>query len=638
MSRAEARKIKAEQEQEERERRASSMRVLLFRSYVPWLAGLGVFALGGVEWLLRWLNGPMVAVTFASLAGLALAWVAWMIGRRTAKWRGAAYRAALVASVWLMLAAAKGPSWNAPLFLAIGVVLSSSSWWKAHRPGYPTAPVVVPVPVRTEESKAVLWAENLGGQGDLFPGSKLTDMDTSRPNCESYTLVLRAGKQSFMTVVRQLDLIGGGLYTPVERLVLEPHEDRNPNHVKLTIVNSSPIEKTMNYAGARIVGDSRNMIEVGPYGDGDGWARWRMWQPGEEAMTGSWLSGLIIAGTGIGKSRLMELLAAGYMASGNAVVWFVDPQGGASSPALQDAADWYVSSEGVARMIDALEQIAKAREAENSDEGWKRFDPSPERPGIVVFLDEGHVTIERYGARLEKLARKTQKVGISFVVLTQGASLESLGKDILRASLMANLIVMKTGSGQTKNLLPGLTVDPETLPKIAGFGYTIGERTAPFRAEYVAKPEEWFARYRMPKLDALSANAARDVYGMRHEAAAEEREANRRYVAALRAGEQPTLDEVDEDEPVQDQPHAGPFDLPVFPSDEGARPHDKPSWQRIIALVGQGTTRTEEIRKAMGLGKSQTQALLNKLVEEGHLERPTVGVYAIAGSASPPER
>lgn len=641
--RVEARKLRQDAIAARKERRETSMLFLLRRQFVPWLVGVGLFAVAGVIWLMQWLsNDPFVPSMTVLGVALVAVWVAFMVGRRHQQWRGAAYRAAVVASVWLVYAAHDGPSWGAVLVWMVGVIVSSSSWWKVHRLGYPKAPSVPVVPVSKQESVPALWDQHLGGQGCVLAGSVLSDPDDSKANCESYTINLRPGKQTITGTIGYLELIAGGLYTPVRNLVLEPHPDQNPNHVKLTVVRVSPIEKTLTYAGARIVGDHRHMIEVGPYGDGDGWARWRMWQPGEKPMTGSWLSGLIIAGTGIGKSRLMELLAAGYMASGCAVTWFIDPQGGASSPALQEYADWYVSSEGAGRMIAALEEIAAAREKENSVMGWTRFDPTPSRPGIVVFLDECHVTIARYGAKLEALARKTQKVGISFVGLTQGGSLESLGKDTLRASLMANLIVMKTGSNQTKNLLPGLTVDPETLPKIAGFGYTIGtdgSRTAPFRAEYLAEPEAWFARYKMPKLDALSANAAGDVYQLRQEKAVEEQEADRKYVEQLRAGSiQSTLDEPDE-EPVQDEPsQGGAFQVAAFPSSPAARPQDKPSWQRIIALVAQGVTRTAEIQKAVGLSPSQTAALLKELLEKKHLEQPTRGVYAIAGSASTPER
>jgi hypothetical protein len=635
-----ARDLKLENARLLEERRANSMRVLLRKQTAPWIVAAAVFVVGAICWLIRWRMDPLTAVLLAVLADLVIAWVAFMVGRRTKKWRTRVHLAAGVASLWLLYAAGTGPSWDAPLVWIVGTIVSSSAWWKANRPPHPKAPSREAVPVPVDQSIPVLWAEHLGGPGAILAGSALSDKDTTKVNCESYTVNLRPGKQSITGTLSYLELIAGGLATPVKQIVLEPHPDQNPNHVKLTVVQHSPIEKTIDYAGARIVGDHQHMIELGPYGDGDGYARWRMWQPGEQPMTGSWLSGLIIAGTGIGKSRLMELLAAGYMKSGNAIVWFNDPQGGASSPALQEYADWYTSTERTEHMIGALERIATAREKQNSVRGWKRFDPSPERPGIIALLDEGHVTIARYGNRLEALARKTQKVGVGFGVLTQGASLESLGKDILRASLMANLVVMKTGSSQTKNLLPGLPVDPEMLPKIAGFGYSVGtdgSRTAPFRAEHVAEPEHWFAQYKMPKLDALSAKAAGDVYQFRREAVAEEQEKDREYVEQMESGTyQPEPPEPDLDDWTPEPAVPRAFEVVRFPTAVAAP--EKPARERVLVAVAQGTTRTREIGDAVGLGPSQLHAVLKDLLEKGELERPTPGVYQLAGVVSNPER
>ncbi|HEY3559679.1 MAG TPA: hypothetical protein VGL05_19555 [Kribbella sp.] len=643
LTKREAEKIRLADEARRKELRENGMRARLAAQHLPWRLAAGVALAAGIEWLILWLFDPFTAIMLAFFIGALIGWAGWMAGRRTMKWRRQIHIASLSAAAWLGWTAATGPSWAAAFWWVLGTVACSLRWWKANRIPHPLAPNRdrVPVPV-LNESVPALWDRNVAAKDRCLPGSSLSGEDTTKPNVTRYFIELVPGKQTPQQVLGSLSLIAGGLRTPVKQVVLEPDPDHDPNRVLMSLVEVSPIDQTMPYKGARIVGDHDHMLEVGPYGDGDGWARWRMWQPGEKPMTGSWLSGSVIAGTGIGKSRLMELLAAGYMASGRAVVWFVDPQGGASSPALQEYADWYVSSEGVGRMITALEAIAKAREAQNSLKKWSRFDPSPERPGIVVFLDECHVTIEKYAKRLEDLARKTQKVGISFIGLTQGASLESLGKDILRACLTANLIVMKTGSGQTKNLLPGLPVDPETLPKIAGFGYSIGtdgSRTAPFRSEYVAEPEVWFKRYPMPKLDALSANAVGDAYQLRRETAAEEQEANRQWVEALESGEslpEPDLDDWGDDEPSVAQ--GGAFQPPSFPVSPFARPQDKPADQRILVAVAQGVTRTKEIERAIGLGKSQTAALLRRLVDEQHLEQPTKGVYAIAGSASPPER
>jgi hypothetical protein len=645
MSRAQALKIKQEDARLLEERRENSMRRLLRKQYMPWIVGGVVFVFGAATWLMRWLSDdPLLPVTAAALAGLILAWTAWMMGRRIPKWRGRIHLAAAVASVWLLYAAATGPSWKAPLLLVVGTVLSSSSWWKANRPPHPTAPSRGAVPVPADLSVPALWAENLGGQGRIFQGSLLSGYDDEDPKdgCESHRLNLVPGKQTITGVLSQLELIAGGLLTPVERVILEPDPDRSPIHVKLTIVEHSPIEDTVPYRGARITGDHRHLIEVGPYGDGDGYATWRMWAPGEKPMTGSWLSGLVIGGTGSGKSRLVELLAAGYMASGCAIPWFNDPQGGASSPALQEYADWYTSSAGTAKMIAALERAAEAREKENSAMKWSRFDPSPERPGIVAFFDEGHVAIARYMDRLEALARKTQKVGIAIIVLTHGAGLDSLGKDILRASLMANVIVMRTGSNQTKNLLPGLPVNPEMLPKIPGFGYSVGvdgARTAPFRSEYQKEPEYWYKLYAelVPPMDTLTANAIGEDYQLRREVAVEEQDQNRQWVEEMRSGSLPTqADEpgLDDWGPGEQQPAA--FQVVRFPS--AVVPPEKSGRERVLVAVAKGITRTAEIRDEVRLSNSQVAAILKSLLESNELEQPTRGVYAIAGSATSPER
>lgn len=639
-----ARDLKLENARLLEERRANSMRRLLLKQYAPWIAAASLLVVGAICWLIRWRMDPLTAVSLAALVAAGGSWAAWMIGRRTKKWRTRVHWAAGVGSFWLIWTAGTGPSWRAVLILVLGTVLCSGRWWQANRPPHPKAPSREAVPVPVDQSIPVMWAEKVGNKSGAVPDSTLSHEDTTDPDCTTYQINLDPGKHEQTYVLSQLGRIASGLSLPVKKVFPEPHpEDENPNHMRLTIVHTSPIDETLPYLGARLSGEHLNIIDVGPYGDAKGWAPWRMWAPGEEPMTGSWLSGFIVGGTGIGKSRLMELLAAGYMASGNAIVWFADPQGGASSPALKKYADWYVDAEGTTRMLHVLEQIAAEREMEMGVEEWTRFDPSPSRPGIVVFLDECHVTFGQYGKRWANLARKTQKVGISFVGLTQYASLESLGgQEPLRSSLLANAIVMKANSNENKNLIAGLEVNPETLPKIPGFGYVIGTdgtRTAPFRAEYLADPARWFEQYEMPSLDPLSANAAGDNYQMRRETQAELHESNRLRVAAMRGGTwQPQLDEPDLDDegPAKDEPRA--FDVRQFPSAVPPPAPEKPARERVLVAVAQGTTRTEEIRRAVGLGTSQLHAVLKDLLESKELERPTAGVYQLAAVVSEPER
>jgi bacterioferritin-associated ferredoxin len=125
------------------------------------------------------------------------------------------------------------------------------------------------------------------------------------------------------------------------------------------------------------------------------------------------------------------------------------------------------------------------------------------------------------------------------------------------------------------------------------------------------------------------------VYQGRRETQAELHEANWQKVEAMRSGTyQPELDEPDLDD--EGGPESAAFQVMQFPT--AVAPPERPARDRVLAAVAQGVTRTAEIQKEVGLSKSQCAAVLKDLLESKELERPTAGVYAIAGSATPPER
>ena len=624
----EAKRIRDQAIAERETRRKGRTLYRLKRHLAPWYAALTLAAAAGLGWLVKLVDqaaGLWTAVGFACTVGF----VGWLWAQRTKRWRTRLYAATIFAIGWLLVAAQTGPSRWLFITLAGGTILLGLRWWKTIRIPHPLAPAT-PEPERKAGPFEQLWNDHIADQSGVLPKSYLSDKDTSRDNAARYTVNLRPGKQTITQLLGSLERVAGGLMVPVKRVVLEPHPNESPNQGLLTVVKTSPIDETVAYQGARITGEGRHLLDLGPFGDGDGYAQWRMWQPGEKPMTGSWLSGFIVGGTGIGKSRLMELLAAGYMASGYSVVWFADPQGGASSPGLQQYADWYVDSDGVPTMLAALERIAYWRERENSDKKWTRFDPSPERPGIVVFLDECQVTFKKYGARWADLARKTQKVGISFVGLTQYASLENLGgQEPLRSSLLANAIVMKTNSKTNGQLIAGLDFDSEQLPKIPGFGYIIrvdaSGRTAPFRSEYLAEPEEWFARYPMPPLDQLSVNAAGDPYKLRRETAVEQQLANRRELEQMRGGSQPPLPTVVDE----------PAEVVAFPpAPTLAQPELKRAGREaILEALLEGPRTPKVLREATGLSEPRVGQLLKALTEDGTAIKLGHGLYDLSDDA-----
>jgi hypothetical protein len=190
-------------------------------------------------------------------------------------------------------------------------------------------------------------------------------------------------------------------------------------------------------------------------------------------------------------------------------------------------------------------------------------------------------------------------------------------------------VIMHAESRQNAQLMPGLTVDPLSLPKnLPGFGYTLANgsfgRTAPFRTFYVADPEAWMPRYPQPGLDPLSARAAGDVYTDRHEKAARERAALQADVDRM-TGHHPTNPNAADASP-------RPPRFPKLPealarSHEPVTPRLSGAQARVWDALGSEVRSFAELRESTGWSTTRLNGVLRQLVDAGHVVKPAHGHY-----------
>lgn len=600
--------------------------------------------------------GQLAAVTDpATVAGTVLAAGAAGTGARWLARRGKPGRpgsvrqlaAGLAATCWCgWVAAAGGIDWTATAVLAVGGYAAALGWWRRHR--LPDPPETLP-PVVVEDDPndpALLWAEHIGGKsGDALPGSSLSGAEPI-PTGVRYLLHLVPGRQTLAAAQNALPKLRTGLRLRRDQdLILEPHPDTDESIIRLTIVRQSRVLQVAQPWPGPAYNPSTGNIVLGPYVDGEGSAEWLL------ASDNRLYGGFVVGSTGSGKSRLLEALALGAAGGAGTVVWFGDPQGGASSPFLAGHADWVARDpKGIAAMLEAARKLKRLRQVENAYHEWEGWTPSQPRRGLLLVIDESHgpMADEKMRAAATELAREGGKVGIALVLASQVPTLDAFGgSEALRSNVCAgNVVLMRIKSKQAKSVLPGVDVDPSGFPRVPGYGFLVDDtgtrRSAPFRGFYLDDQtrDHAAAQVAWPELDTMGTKAVGGGYQHRREREQSDKEALGAALAALARGEDvPALTAARPVLIAAAGPKVHPF--PTWPpasatsseqatapeAGDGAGP--RTAVEAVHELLAAGITSPKELRERSQYSEKSVENALQKLAERGQAQRVKHGVWRL---------
>jgi hypothetical protein len=595
-------------------------------------------------------SAPTMALAAAGLSAPTVAGLVLRARQRGSEWVRRLLIGGASAMGWLV-AAPYGVEPVSIAALVAGEYVLAARWWQTRRPGYPAnADDLADEAEAPPEPEALTPIEQIIADWDEFVACSGGPLERSRliaPQAHrhgyAFTLQLRRGQQTLTTAIAALDKLASGLDCGVDQIILESHPVlKGEANCRFQLITNSPISGDVVFDGPRRRG---GMLELGPYADGSGEALYRLYTPG------SMWSGVIIGGTGIGKSRVVENIVISALSGGDTEYWYLDPARGGSSPALAEHADWFVTMDQVDDMLDAALAELDARAEENAVERWTGFTPSAERPGLLIVVEECHNPFEDSGRakKAGRIAREGRKLGMALLCISQYPGLVTFGgNEALRSSVMeGNALVLRSTSNQAKGLMPGLTVDPKTLPKIPGYAYVQGSeetgvRTAPFRNRNT-EPDggpgagRWLAAQPRPGLDQLMVTAtlaAGTAYQDRHTSATTGRAGSRARIEALRNGHLPA-DMLKGTTDTTEVPTAAQvIQFPAFRIVERAATptttHTEDlsaSHRAVLAAVTAGATRPADIEKAVGLKHRRVAAILADLVASGHLTKTGHGRY-----------
>ncbi len=556
------------------------------KQLAPWLITAPYAVAGETAWLLvEYGSGNPVGIGAVAAAGTAgasiLAWRKKLAARIPERFRVKVQAGLGLLSGWTAAMPLVAPlvdnqagMW---LALAAGTGYMGLSWWRQNDHPIPLADDVAALNVPADQSTGNAtkttdstfahqviadWPEFVAGMGTL-PGSTLSSPKRIEYGWTFRLTLVRGGQRLAQAQAAKEHI--------AEALNLNPKDvsfdrDTRPGATKQHIVMTVITDEISNpYDGPRIIREGGDVfIEIGPYEDGFGSERFHVLADqltdeeiaNGERPRGSMNGGFVLGTKGSGKSRLMEEIAVGLRKLG-IEIWYLDPQGGKSSPALMAEADWpmagvHGAKRAYSNVVDlwkALKAACEVREAEGSD-AEQGFQHTPQRPAIMAMIDECHGVFQAenpetgnsFGEDFAELDRIMRKNGAGIFGASQGITQDTFGRGnksaVLRDGMCAVNVFLMAYGGKNLKLAPGFDDQPcGSLPTNQGLGYN-PKGTRPqirWQARYTPDFQPWLAAYSKATLDERVQKRIGSAYLRRFEQHAENQEAKQAWLAELDA-------------------------------------------------------------------------------------------------------
>ncbi|MFI1166542.1 hypothetical protein ACH4UM_23800 [Streptomyces sp. NPDC020801] len=143
---------------------------------------------------------------------------------------------------------------------------------------------------------------------------------------------------------------------------------------------------------------------------------------------------IVVASSGGGKSVILRTMADSLTACSDVLVGDLDPAGNGLAPLAEAIGVRAIGDDNMGQIEAILDQalrIAKARPVLFAKLGMREnWEPSPERPAIVLFIDEYPQLSDRAKELAVKILQAGRKSRVQLILATQEATKDAIGKAI----------------------------------------------------------------------------------------------------------------------------------------------------------------------------------------------------------------